>query len=310
MNTPDRPAGRRRPANGWTSSIDTVRDRDAVTCVLAGCSVGTSSTAPPSSTPAPIQRRARERAGDCSRVAVRVGGHLAERGGIDAAHGHPHRHGRSRGHARRSGDHDVRGRADQAHGRVDHGPPDLRDIRGRSRQHRRASSPGSSTWRSSRRGHGTRYGVTTHAGAADALPPRDGGCRRGGHVGRPSRRASTAGLDGQDVVGLMLWPIDLRHFVSFKQAVSWTRRTSLAERVRIIGSTINQQVVTTLGGTPVGEYGDGVDWRRVGVRSRVQPARAGDVHGQRDALSAGRPAVHQPVDSFDGLSPDTADGDA
>ena len=66
----------------------------------------------------------------------------------------------------------------------------------------------------------------------------------------------TAGLDDQDVVGLMLWPIDLRHFVSFKKPYLDPKDLA-GERVRIIGSTINQQVVTTLGATPVGDYGDG-----------------------------------------------------
>ena len=67
-----------------------------------------------------------------------------------------------------------------------------------------------------------------------------------------------AGLDEQGVIGLMLWPTDLRHFVSFSKPI--LDPTDVAGRkVRIIGSTINEEVVTTLGGTPVSQYEADVD---------------------------------------------------
>ena len=67
----------------------------------------------------------------------------------------------------------------------------------------------------------------------------------------------TAGLDDQDVVPLTMWPIDLRHFVSFDKPFLEPKDIA-GHQIRIIGSTINEDVVKALGGTPVGEYEDGV----------------------------------------------------
>ena len=110
-----------------------------------------------------------------------------------------------------------------------------------------------------------------------------------------------SGLTAKGVDGLALWAIDFRHPVSFGEPF-----LSLADfkdaKIRIVGSTVTEQVMAALGAEAVRPEGEWLDQIKDGtikgaeisLRSRRDPAQGRDDDRQRHVLPASRRVLHQP----------------
>ncbi|HEY0464558.1 MAG TPA: TRAP transporter substrate-binding protein DctP [Polyangiaceae bacterium] len=76
-------------------------------------------------------------------------------------------------------------------------------------------------------------------------------------TGGDAAKELMSGLSSKGVEGLALWPIDLRHPVSFGEPLL-SPDDFKGIRVRIIGSTITKNVIQALGAEPVAEFDDSV----------------------------------------------------